>query len=94
MQALEKSPPVGLTPQAKAEKRAGQKEAILAMLQGAGVWGCTSEALNKVAFRYAAVIHKLRKDGWLISTEGRQGTELCRYALRGRVGQDEQIPLI
>ncbi len=93
MQAVAERSQIGLTPKAKAEKREGQKEKILAMLTEAGVYGLTSEALNKVAFRYAAVIHKLRKDGWVISTDGRKATELVRYTLRGRI-EPGQIPLL
>lgn len=93
MQALADTPPVGLTPEAKAAKRAGQKEEILLMLMRAGHHGCTSEQLNKVAFRYASSIHRLRQDGYLIETVGRSGTELARYILKGNLKPGEQIPL-
>ena len=73
----------GLDPKAKAEKRIGQAEIILAMLQGAGANGVTSEEMNRVAFRYADCIFRLRKGGHLIETVGRRGTELCRYVYKG-----------
>jgi len=76
---------VGLSPKDKAEKRIGQAEIILAMLKAAGSNGLNSEELNRVAFRYAAVLFRLRAAGHQIDTVGRRGTELCRYIYRGHV---------
>jgi len=75
---------VGLSPNDKAEKRASQKEIILAMLQGAGDAGLDSEILNRVAFRYSAIIFRLRADGFVIETLPRKNTELARFVLRGK----------
>jgi hypothetical protein len=94
VQTVEELPPVGLTPTAKAAKRISQRETILAMLLAAGERGCTSEELNPVAFRYGAVIFDLRhKEGYIIETLGRRGTELVRYVLKGQVKAGEQVPL-
>lgn len=74
----------GLDPKAKAEKRIGQKEQILAMLERAGDAGVDSETLNRVAFRYSALIFRLRADGFVIDTLPRKNTELARFVLRGK----------
>jgi hypothetical protein len=63
-------------------KRETQKAKILGMLQKAGALGCTSEELNRVAFRYASVIFRLRRLGHEIETVERNGTELARFILR------------
>jgi len=82
---------VGLSPKEKAEKRIGQKEVILEMLTRAGDAGVDSEMLNRVAFRYSAIIFRLRADGWLVDTLPRKGTELARFVLRGRASGPEQM---
>jgi hypothetical protein len=64
------------------------------MLQAAGPRGCTSEELNRVAFRYASVIYRLRHlDGHQIETIGRQETELARYVLAMKTEDNGQIKL-
>lgn len=64
------------------------------MLQAAGGVGCTSEMLNKVAFRYSAIIHTLRhKHGYIIETFGRRGTDLVRFILKGQLKEGEQASL-
>jgi len=74
------------------EKRAAQGTVILEMLKEAGPAGCTSEELNPIAFRYGAVIFTLRKKGWLIETQKREGTELVRYVLKGHVSDPPPAP--
>ena len=71
-----------MTEQPNFEKRARQADIILSMLQDAGPAGCTSEELNPIAFRYVDVIFKLRKKGWIIETQKREGTELVRYVFK------------
>lgn len=43
-----------------------QSEKILAKLQEAGEAGVNNIELNKIAFRYSARLHDLRKDGYII----------------------------
>ena len=83
MQTVEEPSRIGLPPEAAEAKHNGQKERILKMLQAAGARGCTSEELNRVAFRYASSLHRLRRDGWQIETVGRKDTELARYIYKG-----------
>lgn len=45
-----------------------QKDRILDRLAKAGHEGVSNYELNKIAFRYAARIQELRKDGYQIST--------------------------
>lgn len=45
-----------------------QSEKILDLLEKAGDKGVTNYTLNKIAFRYGARIHELRKQGYLISS--------------------------
>lgn len=45
-----------------------QKDRILDLLVKAGLQGVTNAELNKIAFRYAARIQELRKEGCQIST--------------------------
>jgi hypothetical protein len=47
---------------------ATQAEKILAALEKAGDYGVTNVTLNRIAFRYSARLHELRKQGCLIST--------------------------
>lgn len=94
MQTVAEFPRVGLAPEVAAAKHNGQRERILEMLKAAGEAGCTSEQLNRVAFRYASVIHRLRQqDGHVIETQGRQGTELARYIYKGKLEGSGQISL-
>lgn len=43
-----------------------QTEKILALLKEAGDHGVSNIDLNKIAFRYSARLHDLRKDGHII----------------------------
>ncbi len=57
------------------------------MLKDAGISGVTNGQLNRVTFRYGAVIHRLRKEGWLIDTipiDRKNG--YYRYIYKGRLG--------
>lgn len=47
---------------------ATQQEKILAILEKAGDHGVTNVTLNRIAFRYGARLHELRKQGYQIST--------------------------
>lgn len=91
MQTMEEPARIGLTPEAAEAKHNGQKERILEMLKRAGADGCTSETLNRVAFRYASVIHRLRRDGYLIETADRHNTELARYIYKGKAEANGQL---
>jgi len=83
----------GLTPEQKQRKRKTQRETILAMLQTANGKGVTAEELNKVAFRYSAIIYKLRhENGYMIDTVPRHGTECAKYVYQGH-SDPGQIPL-
>lgn len=46
-----------------------QTEKILALLKAAGDKGVTNIELNKIAFRYSARLHDLRRDGYKISAQ-------------------------
>ena len=74
------------------EKREGQRDKILALLQAAGPRGVTNLLLNEVAFRYGGRIFELRKLGWDISTVC-EGESVYRFVLRGK-RQAEQLRLI
>jgi hypothetical protein len=74
----------GLSPKVKAEKRLSQEDRILNLLLDRGKLGAGSEELNKIAFRYSAIIFNLRhRGGWVIETLPRTGTELARFVLKG-----------
>lgn len=45
-----------------------QSEKILEVLEKAGDYGVTNVTLNRIAFRYAARLHELRREGYLVST--------------------------
>ena len=93
MPTLAELAPVGLDPKAKAEKRLGQRERILALLEAAGPRGCSSEELNAVGYRYGGRLFELREQGYIIETHGRTGTELARYILKGKLAPGDQVPL-
>lgn len=60
----------------------GQENKVLTALVGAGKTGLRSEELNKVCFRYSALIHTLRhKRGLNIVTKRRSGTKLVKFVL-------------
>lgn len=42
---------------------------IMALLKEKGENGAFNYELNRIAFRYSAIIHTMRKDGWNITTE-------------------------
>lgn len=46
-----------------------QYDKIMALLKSKGEAGAMNYELNRIAFRYVARIHDMRKDGWNITTE-------------------------
>lgn len=56
-----------------------QAEQILLRLQEAGEDGVSNYELNKIAFRYAARIHELRKDGHPIVRQHIKGSQWRYY---------------
>ena len=60
-----------------------QKETILKMLQEAGDKGVPNTKLRQVALRFTGVIHKLKKDGYIIEVVS-DGDGVYRYVLKGK----------
>lgn len=55
------------------------------MLVNAGTVGVSNFALNKVAFRYGSIIHRLRQDGYIIETVAvKPSTGYFKFYYRGR----------
>lgn len=76
--------------------RAASRERVLAALQLAGERGATTEELAEPwcgGERFGGRIHEIRKK-WDIETIPRQGTECCRYVLRGPRQEDEPERLL
>ena len=72
-------------------KRLTQRDRVLALLIAGGEQGVTSEELNKISFRYSAVVFDLRATGHDIQTVPRVHTGLVRYVWhRGPQPQTQQ----
>lgn len=58
-----------------------QTERIVRLLKRRGNFGASNRELNSICFRYAARIHELRHDGYVIDCE-RDKAGLFRYILK------------
>lgn len=74
--------PLSLANERLQPRKLSQTERIIRLLQRRGSFGASNRELNSIAFRYAARIAELRKDGYSIRTM-RDSAGLFRFILEG-----------
>jgi hypothetical protein len=62
-----------------------KKSKVLQALKLAGGDGVSNWDLNQITFRYSAVIHDLRQEGWLIDTVKLNSDGGYKFIMRGKI---------